>query len=85
VAVASRDDCLDASGFCPSPGESFEEWKLAVPAAASAAVGGLVGYFVRTPAWVPGFLPAPSADAGMALGLSWSLPIGPRGRSHSGA
>jgi hypothetical protein len=75
LAIASRNECLETSGFCDDPGDHFNEWHLVLPAVAGAAAGALVGHFIETPTWVPGFLPgAPSSDG---FALSWTLPAGP--------
>ena len=74
-AIASRDDCLDAGGFCADPGDHFEEWKLVVPALAGAAAGALVGHYIQSPSWVPGLVPGPTAGGG--VGVGWRLPVGP--------
>jgi hypothetical protein len=74
LAVTSRDAC---DGFCADPGDHFDEWQLVWPALAGAAGGALVGRLIRTPRWVPGFLPGSTPDGG-GVALRWSLPVGSR-------
>ena len=77
LLVASRNDCAgQPSGYCDSFGNSFHAGRLIVPPLAGAAAGALIGYFIRTPRWVPGFPPQPSADGDFGLGLAWSVPLG---------
>jgi hypothetical protein len=53
-------------------GESFDAWKLIVPPIAGTIVGAFVGYNIRTPRWVPGFLPAASGD----VAFGWIVSLG---------
>ena len=79
MLVGSRNTCTgQPSGYCDTFGDAFHAWHLIVPPLAGAAAGGLVGYFVQTPRWVPGFLSQPSADGDVGLGLAWSVPLGPQ-------
>lgn len=77
LVVDARDECnRDLSGFCNAFGESINEWHLVLPPVAGAAAGGLVGYFIRTPRWVPGLLPLASLDGRVGLAVSWAVPLG---------
>ena len=77
--VASRNDCPgQPSGYCDSFGNSFHTGHLIMPPLVGAAAGALVGYFIETPRWVPSFVPQPSADGDVGLGLAWSVPPGSR-------
>jgi hypothetical protein len=68
LAITSSPECQESLGLCDNPGDRFNEWHLVIPAIAGAAAGAVVGRFVESPSWVPGFLPSvPSAGGGFAL------------------
>lgn len=78
LAVSSETGCLENSGFC----DHFEEWELILPPVVGAGLGVTVGWYVQTPRWVPGFMPA-SAPGDGGFALRWSLPAGSRHRASS--
>jgi hypothetical protein len=79
MVVGSRNDCPGQTlGYCDTFGSSFRAWHLIVPPLAGAASGALVGHFIRTPRWVPGVLPQPSANGEVGLAIAWSAPLGLR-------
>ena len=77
LVVESRDDCnRDVSGFCNAFGESINEWRLVAPPVVGAASGALIGYFIKTPRWVPGLLPLASLNGRVGLAVTWAVPRG---------
>jgi len=79
MVVGSRNSCAgQPSGYCDAFGSTFHAWHLIVPPLTGTAAGALVGHFIETPRWVPGFLPQPSADGDFGFGLAWSVPLGSR-------
>jgi hypothetical protein len=77
LVVEARDDCSrDLSGFCNAFGDSINEWHLVAPPLAGATAGALVGYFIRTPRWVPGLLPLASLNGRVGLAATWTVPLG---------
>ena len=78
LVIASRDDCnrsQDPIGFCDAVGDAVQTAALIYTPVLGAGLGALVGYFVTTGRWFPGFLPvARQGDA--ALGLGWTVPVG---------
>jgi hypothetical protein len=75
LVIQARNDCdRDAYGVCDEFGTHFDEWRLVIPSVAGIAAGALVGHFIRSPTWVPGFVSGASDGAG--LGLAWAIPVG---------
>jgi len=76
LVIHSKDDCQPTvQEPCTVPGEGNEEWRLAIPGLAGAAVGALVGSQIRTSAWVPGFYPG-GAVGSPGVGMVWRVPLG---------
>jgi len=55
-------------------GASFDTWKLIAPPIAGAALGAVVGRFVRTGRWVPGVVPGAGVGPG-DFAFAWSVPV----------
>ncbi len=79
LVISLRDDpCAGGGGgelgftVCGAP---FDGFKLVAPAVAGFFAGGLVGGFIRTPRWVPGFLPT-AAGAPGDFAFGWTLSAG---------
>jgi hypothetical protein len=76
LVIAARNDCgTSQSGFCGDGGNAVDEWRLIVPTLVGAAGGGLVGHFIRTPRWVPGFMPRPTGSDAPGVTFGWSVPL----------
>ncbi len=75
LVVQAKDDCVpQALQVCGPEGDRFQERRLAIPPVVGAALGAVIGSRIRTPTWVPAFIPLVDRPDGLALGLAWRLP-----------
>ncbi len=72
--VQHRNDCGIGSGtFCD---HGKDPWRLAISTVVGAGAGALVGSFIRTETWLPGYVPTLTDGGPAGLALAWTVPLG---------